>query len=111
LEGMEAFDRSGHPKYAYLVGNGPKSNTVHLLVKVHDWDVKAVYIYDLVTPPPEPKHISGADQPELLAKWMTRAKRDGHQIPHKGRISVKKVQAWVQYAKAVAAKRRLTVAK
>jgi len=108
-EGLEAFNQSGHPKYADLVGTGPKGKNVHLLVKVHDWDAKAVYLYDLINV--TYKHIPGADQPALVKQWMERAKRDGNEIPHKSRISVKEVQAWVQYAKAEAAKRSLTVAK
>ena len=101
---------SKHPMYAYLVGGTPKGTTVHILVKVHDWAAKAVYLYDLVTGS-GPKHIAGSNEPQMVAQWMERAKRDGHQIPHTGRMSFKKAHAWIQYAKAEAARRHLTVAK
>ena len=112
---MEGEDPGGfstdnkHPKYAYLVGGSPKGKTVHLLVKVHDWDAKAVYLYDLING--GYKHIAGLREPSLVARWMERAKQNGHQIPHKKNLKVEKWEAWVQYAKGEAARLGLTVAK
>ena len=41
-EGDEAAKR------AYLVGKTPKGRVVHLLVKVHDFRGKAIYVYNLL---------------------------------------------------------------
>src|SRR5207249_2512129 len=47
--GLEGVQEDEEAKRAYLVGAEPKSKKVHILVKVHDYRGKAIYVYNLLT--------------------------------------------------------------
>ncbi len=93
--------RSSGKKTARLVGTAP--GKVYVLVKLHDWKGRAIYLYNLLTN--EMIHIPTPTQEE----W-DRYYSEGTQITHPGGIKAEDAIAWVEYAKQEAMRLGLTVA-
>lgn len=88
-------------KTARLVGKEP--GKVYVLVKLHNWAGRAIYLYHLLKK--EMVHIARPSQQQ----WDKYAS-EGVEIPHPGSIQATDVEEWVRYAKEQAALLNLTVA-
>jgi hypothetical protein len=100
------FQEEERDKRAYLVGAGPKSKKVHLLVKVHDYRGKAIYVYNLVT---RVRTQEANSMTRDIDARIARYGQIGHQIDHPGNIPYKDNQMWIQHALAEARRLGLTV--
>jgi len=92
---------SGGKKTARLVGTA--TGKVHVLVKLHDWAGRAIYLYNLLTN--EMIYIPKPTQEE----WDQYANA-GTQITHPGGMPATDATAWVKYGKQEAKRLGLTVA-
>jgi hypothetical protein len=100
------FQEDEQAKRAYLVGNEPKSRKVHLLVKVHDYRGKAIYVYNLLT---GGRTQEASSSTRDIDARIARYGQIGHQITHPGDIPYKANQRWVQHARTEARRLGLTV--
>ena len=89
-------------KVARLAGKEPKNGKVHVLIKLHDWSGRSIYIYNLITA--EVRHIP---QPSDDV-WKQYAQL-GVEIPHPGGIQATDVTQWVKYGKQEAQRLGLKV--
>ena len=89
-------------KVARLAGKEPGSGKVHVLIKLHDWSGRAIYLYNLVSG--EMRHI-----PQPSDEVWNQYCQLGIEIPHPGSIQATDVERWVQYGKQEAQRRSLTV--
>ncbi len=88
-------------KTARLVGKEP--GKVFVLVKLHNWAGRAIYLYHLLNK--EMIHIARPSQQQ----WDTYASA-GVEIDHPGGVQATDVEEWVRYGKEQAALLKLTVA-
>jgi hypothetical protein len=93
---------SSQKKTARLAGTEDGSGKVHVLIKLHDWAGRAIYLYNLLSE--EMIHIPRPTQEE----WDQYSKI-GVQIPHPGGIPAENAEDWVKYAKQEAQRRGLTI--
>jgi hypothetical protein len=96
-------------KMARLAGKEPHADKVQVLIKLHNWSGRAIYIYNLTMPdsaPPE-KRMRHIPQPSDEV-WNT-YKQLGVEIPHPGRIQATNVTKWVNYGRQEAQSRGLKV--
>lgn len=92
---------------ARLAGRQP--GQVHVLVKLHNWSGRAIYLYNLTVPetsPPEDRmrHVLNPS-PEIWEQYC----KVGVEIPHPGKMQAKDVNGWVSYAKREAKRLGLKV--
>jgi hypothetical protein len=88
-------------KTARLVGK--EAGKVYVLVKLHNWAGRAIYLYHLLKK--DMIHIARPSQQQ----WDKYAS-EGVEIPHPGGIQATDVEEWVRYGKEQAALLNLTVA-
>ena len=98
--GVEAARR------AYIVGEGARANPVHLLVKVHDYRGRAIYVYDLATG--RCTQEADSDTPDIEAR-IARYREIGHPIKHPNNIPYSKAREWCAHARAEATRLGLGV--
>jgi len=89
-------------KIARLAGRDPQSGKAYVLVKLHDWGGRAIYLYNLVTG--EMRHIPRPSEEVWNRYWHA-----GTEIIHPGKIQVTNVTAWVEYGKEEARKLGLKI--
>jgi hypothetical protein len=89
-------------KAARLAGKEPNSGKVHVLIKLHNWSGRAIYIYNLLTS--DMRHI-----PQPSDDVWDQYTQLGIEIPHPGKIQASDVTHWVKYGKQEAQKRGLKV--
>jgi hypothetical protein len=95
---------SSQKKTARLAGTEEGSGKVHVLIKLHNWGGRAIYLYNLLTEK-EMIHIPRPTQEE----W-DRYSKIGVQILHPGGIPADDARAWINYAKQEAQRHGLTIA-
>ena len=88
-------------KMARLVGKEP--GKVFVLVKLHNWAGRAIYLYHLLKK--EMIHIARPTQ-QQWDKYTS----EGVEIPHPGGVQATKVEEWVRYGTEQAALLNLKVA-
>jgi hypothetical protein len=96
-------------KIARLAGKDPQSGKVHVLIKLHDWSGRAIYIYKLTTEDSEPPEMRMRHIPQPSEEEWNRYKDAGIEIPHPGKIQATDVTSWVNYGKQEAIRRGLRV--
>jgi hypothetical protein len=89
-------------KVARLAGKEPGSGKVHVLIKLHDWAARAIYIYNLVSG--EMRHISQPSD-EVWDQY----RQLGIVVPHPRGIQARNVTYWVNYGQQEAKRRGLKV--
>jgi hypothetical protein len=89
-------------KVARLAGKEPDSGKVHVLIKLHDWAGRAIYIYNLVSG--EMRHI-----PQPSEEVWEQYSKLGVEVPHPGNIQATDVTKWVAHGKKEAERRGLKV--
>ncbi len=97
-------------KVARLAGKDPSSRKVHVLIKLHDWSARAIYIYNLTMPDTEPLDRRMRHIPQPSDECWNQYRQLGIEIPHPGKIQATDVAKWVQYGKLEAQRRGLTIA-
>lgn len=93
-------------KRAYLVGQEPKAKKVHLLVKVHDYRGKAIYLYNLRTG--QLVQEANSESPDIDTR-IARYRQVGHKITHPGTIPFKDARRWCDHARAEARRLGLVI--
>jgi hypothetical protein len=89
-------------KTARLAGKEPGSGRVHVLIKLHDWAGRAIYLYNLVNG--QMRHI-----PQPSDEMWDQYSRAGIEVPHPGKIQAEAVEKWVDYGRKEAQRRNLKV--
>ena len=87
-------------KTARLVGK--EDGKVYVLVKLHNWARKAIYLYNLLNG--KMIHIAKPSD-QVWDKYFSA----GVEIPHPGGIAANAVERWVQYGKDQAKLLNLTI--
>jgi hypothetical protein len=90
-------------RIARLVGTTQGSGKVHLLIKLHDFFPRTIYIFNLLTG--EMDQIARPSEEEW-EKYSTA----GIEIPHPDHLSLNDVDEWLDHAKGQATRLGLTVA-
>ena len=93
-------------KRAYLVGQEPKAKRVHLLVKVHDYRGKAIYLYNLLTG--QLVQEANSNTPDIDAR-IARYRQMGHKVTHPGTIPYKDARRWCDHARSEARRLGLVI--
>ena len=96
-------------KMARLAGKDPQSGKVHVLIKLHDWSARAIYVYKLVGPETEPSEMRVRHIPQPSDEVWSRYRQLGVEIPHPGKIQATDVSSWVNYGKQEAGRLGLRV--
>ena len=96
-------------KIARLAGKDAQSDKVHVLIKLHDWSGRAIYIYNLAVAESEPPERRMRHIPRPTEDEWNRYKQAGIEIPHPGKIQATDVTSWVNYGKQEAQRRGLKV--
>jgi hypothetical protein len=91
-------------KIARLAGTEEGSGKVHVLIKLHDWAGRAIYLYNLLTEE-EMIHIP-RPTPEEWAQYS----KIGVQIIHPGGIPADNAPEWIKYGRQEAQRRGLIIA-
>lgn len=93
---------SSKKKVARLAGKEPNSGKVHVLIKLHNWSGRSIYVYNLVA-----SEIRQIPKPSDEA-WNQYSQL-GIEIPHPGKMQATDVTKWVKYGRQEAQKRGLKV--
>src|ERR1700733_9561657 len=93
--------RSGDSKKktARLAGKEEGAKKVHVLIKLHDWASRAIYLYNLAmadTEPPE-RRMRRIDKPSDEV-WNMYSQM-GLEVPHHGGKQATDVSFWVNYGR------------
>ena len=96
-------------KTARLAGREPGTDKVHVLIKLHNWAGRAIFVYNLT--------MSDSESPEKRMRHISRPSDEiwnqysqlGIEIPHPGKIQATDVTKWVKYAKQEAKRHGLKV--
>jgi hypothetical protein len=96
-------------KVARLAGKEPESGKVHVLIKLHDWAGRAIYIYNLTMPDTVPLEQRMQHIPQPSDECWNQYGQVGIEIPHPGKIQATDVARWVNYGKQEAHRRGLRV--
>jgi len=89
-------------KVARLAGKDPDSRRVHVLIKLHDWSGRAIYLYNLVNE--EMRHIPRPSD-EVWDQFSTA----GVEVPHPGKIQADATEKWVEFGRQEAKRLGLEV--
>lgn len=90
-------------KTTRLAGKEPSSGTVHVLIKLHNWAGRAIYLYNLVTG--DMRHI-----PQPSDEMWEQYNKLGIEIPHPSKIPADAAEKWVEIGRREAQRRGLKVA-
>ncbi len=96
-------------KVARLAGKEPESGKVHVLIKLHDWAGRAIYIYSLTMPDSEAPERRMRHIPQPSDEVWNQYRQVGIEIPHPGKIQAADVTKWVNYGKQEAQRRGLKI--
>lgn len=94
-------------KVARLAGREP--DKVNVLIKLHDWAGRAIYIYNLVMPDSEPPESRMRHIPRPSDEVWNKYRGLGVEIPHPGGIQATNVTRWVDYGRQQARRLGLRV--
>lgn len=86
-------------KIARLAGRDPQSGKVHVLIKLHNYAGRAIYIYNLTMADSEPPDNRMRQIPQPTDEDWARYSESGIQVPHPGKIRATDVTKWVNYGK------------
>lgn len=84
-------------KMSRLAGKG--SGKVHVLIKLHDWAGRAIYIYNLAMPDTAPPESRMRQIPRPSDEVWNQYRQLGVEIPHPGKIQATDVTRWVNYGR------------
>ena len=96
-------------KMARLAGKEPHADKVQVLIKLHNWSGRAIYIYNLTMPDSAPPEKRMRHIPQPSEEVWKRYEQLGVEIPHPGKIQATAVTQWVDYGRKVARTRGLKV--
>jgi hypothetical protein len=96
-------------KIARLAGKEPQSGKVHVLIKLHDWSGRAIYIYNLTMPAPAASEQRMRHIPQPSDEVWNQYRQLGVEIPHPGKKQATDVTWWVNYGREEARRLGLKV--
>lgn len=96
-------------KIARLAGKGAESGRVHVLIKLHDWAGRAIYIYNLAMSDTEAPERRMRHIPKPSEEVWTQYSHLGIEIPNPGGIQATDVTSWVNYGRQEAQRRGLKI--
>jgi hypothetical protein len=76
---------------------GKDSGRAHVLIELHDWSRRAIYIYNLTMPDTTPDESRMRHIPRPSDEVWGRYGQLGVEIPHPGKIQATDVTRWVNY--------------
>jgi len=96
-------------KMARLAGKESGTDKVHVLIKLHNWAGRAIYVYNLTMSDTESPEKRMRHIPRPSDEIWSQYSRLGIEIPHPGKIQSTDVTKWVKYARQEAKRHGLKV--
>jgi hypothetical protein len=96
-------------KVARLAGKEPNSGKVHVLIKLHNWSGRAIYIYNLTMKDSEPAERRMRLIPRPSEEVWDQYSQLGIEVSHPGKIQASDVTEWVKNGRQEAQRRGLKV--
>jgi antitoxin component of MazEF toxin-antitoxin module len=105
---VDGFDSTAHKKRAFLIGDEPKAQTVHTLLKMALYRGQSINAYDLVTG----KHLqqwNNVKGDPRMSSFRDYWIENGHEVEHPNDIPYADAKRWVEHGRKEARDRSLEI--